>query len=152
MSFSEMEWNEKLDNQVKDEEEKDRKIWVDGNVETLVALCGEMEPKFVKNGKTKIRVGNPKPNIHNKTCKSCFKFLYLFFSFLICKLDKVHHFMIKLFLKIWGQLNKMTRSYEVFCKKARNGLTNFAQFESLYFIKIAAKKKIDLFFSFVNWI
>ncbi len=34
-----------------DEGKKDRKNWVDGYVETLIALHGEMEPKIVKNGK-----------------------------------------------------------------------------------------------------
>jgi hypothetical protein len=58
---------------------KKKKIGNFGLMEiSFIALCGEMEQKFVKNGKKKVRVGNPKPNIHNKTCKSCFKSLYLF--------------------------------------------------------------------------
>jgi hypothetical protein len=81
-------------------------------------------------------------------------FIYIYFFWFFsefCKLDMVHHFMMQLYLKICGQLNKMTRSYEVFCKEAREGLTMFAQFESLYF-KGALLFCFDLFLSFVNWI
>jgi len=35
------------------EGKKDRKNWVDGNVETLIALYWKMEPNFLKNGKKK---------------------------------------------------------------------------------------------------
>jgi hypothetical protein len=61
------------------EGKKDRKNWVDGNVETFIALCGGNGAKISEEWqKNKVRAGNPKPNIHNKTCKSCFKSLYLF--------------------------------------------------------------------------
>jgi hypothetical protein len=56
-------------------------------------------------------------------------FVFIFFEF--CKLDMVHHFIMHQCLKIWGQSNKMTKSYEVVCKKAKDGLTSFVQFESL---------------------
>jgi hypothetical protein len=36
---------------IKDEDDNDKRHWLDSEVETLIALKGEMQPEFVKNAK-----------------------------------------------------------------------------------------------------